>query len=161
MGTIQTGAARGARSSVAARLDRLPIGSFHKGIMWIMAYIFFFELGDLNTFGFAAPAVRIAWKLPLSSIGFITSAAFIGMLVGANVGGWFSDRVGRKKALVVTTLFYSVFSLLNACAWNTVGLFLTRLLTGVGISAMTVVGMTYISEMFPVKRRGSYQGWII
>jgi len=161
MGTIQAGAVRGARSSVAARLDRLPIGSFHKGIMWIMAYIFFFELGDLNTFGFAAPAVRIAWKLPLSSIGFITSAAFIGMLAGANVGGWFSDRVGRKKALVVTTLFYSVFSLLNACAWNTAGLFLTRLLTGVGISAMTVVGMTYISEMFPVKRRGSYQGWIM
>ncbi len=161
MGTIQASAVQGARPSVAARLDRLPIGSFHKGIMWMMAYIFFFELGDLNTFGFAAPAVRIAWKLPLSSIGFITSAAFIGMLVGANVGGWFSDRVGRKKALVVTTLFYSVFSLLNACAWNTAGLFFTRLLTGVGISAMTVVGMTYISEMFPVKRRGSYQGWIM
>ena len=26
---------------------------------------------------------------------------------------------------------------------------------------MTVVGMTYISEMFPAKRRGSYQGWIM
>jgi putative MFS transporter len=129
--------------------------------MWMMAYIFFFELGDLNTFGFAAPAIRIAWKLPLSTIGFITGAAFIGMLVGANVGGWISDRIGRKKALILTTLFYSVFSLLNAFAWNTAGLFLTRLLTGVGISAMTVVGMTYISEMFPVKRRGSYQGWIM
>ena len=78
----QSAAQRGTRVSAAARLDRLPIGSFHKGIMWIMAYIFFFELGDLNTFGFAAPAIRIAWKLPLSTIGFITSAAFIGMLVG-------------------------------------------------------------------------------
>lgn len=129
--------------------------------MWMMAYIFFFELGDLNTFGFAAPAIRIAWKLPLSTIGVITSAAFIGMLVGANVGGWFSDRVGRKRALIITTIFYSVSSLLNACVWSTAGLFLTRLATGVGISAMTVVGMTYISEMFPVKRRGSYQGWIM
>jgi putative MFS transporter len=149
------------RSSAAARLDRLPIGSFHKGIMWMMAYIFFFELSDLNTFGFAAPAIRIAWKLPLSTIGVITSAAFIGMLVGANCGGWFSDRVGRKRALIVTTLFYSLFSLLNALAWDVTGLFVTRLLTGVGISAMTVVGMTYISEMFPVKRRGSYQAWIM
>ena len=152
---------RAGRPSAAARLDRLPIGPFHKGIMWLMAYIFFFELGDLNTFGFAAPAIRIAWKLPLSTIGFITSAAFIGMLVGANCGGWISDRIGRKRALILTTLFYSVFSLLNAFAWNTAGLFLTRLLTGVGISAMTVVGMTYISEMFPVKRRGAYQAWIM
>jgi putative MFS transporter len=149
------------RKAAAARLDRLPIGSFHKGIMWMMAYIFFFELGDLNTFGFAAPAIRIAWKLPLSTIGFITSAAFIGMLLGAMCGGWFSDRVGRKRALIITTLWYSVSSLANACVWGTTGLFLTRLFTGIGISAMTVVGMTYISEMFPVKRRGSYQGWIM
>jgi putative MFS transporter len=158
---MDTGTKQLQRKAAAARLDRLPIGSFHKSIMWMMAYIFFFELGDLNTFGFAAPAIRIAWKLPLSTIGFITSAAFIGMLLGATCGGWFSDRVGRKRALIITTMVYSVFSLANACVWDTAGLFVTRLGTGVGISAMTVVGMTYISEMFPVKRRGSYQGWIM
>jgi len=85
----------------------------------------------------------------------------MGMLIGANLGGWFSDRVGRKRALLVTTLWYSTFSLLNACVWNPAGLFLTRLLTGAGLSAMAVVGMTYVSEMFPVKRRGSFQGWIM
>jgi putative MFS transporter len=26
---------------------------------------------------------------------------------------------------------------------------------------MTVVGMTYISEMFPAKRRGAFQGWVV
>jgi MFS transporter, putative metabolite:H+ symporter len=26
---------------------------------------------------------------------------------------------------------------------------------------MTVVAITYISEMFPATRRGSYQGWIV
>jgi MFS transporter, putative metabolite:H+ symporter len=40
-------------------------------------------------------------------------------------------------------------------------LFATRLLTGVGLSAMTVVGITYISEMFPAQLRGTYQGWIM
>ena len=39
-----------ARSSAAARLDRLPITSIHRQIMWIVAIVFFFELGDLNTF---------------------------------------------------------------------------------------------------------------
>jgi putative MFS transporter len=149
------------RRTAAARLDRLPIGSFHRRIMWLMAYIFFFELGDLNTFAFAAPALRINWHISISAIGFITSAAFIGMFVGATTGGWFSDQVGRKKALVLTTLWYSGFSLLNALVWNVTGLFVTRLLTGVGLSAMTVVGITYISEMFPAKRRGSFQGWVM
>ena len=85
----------GARYSASARLDRLPIGSFHKQAMWALAYVFFFELGDLNSFAFAAPALRVQWKLSVATIGIITSAAFIGMFVGAVAGGWFSDRVGR------------------------------------------------------------------
>ena len=40
------------RASAAARLDRLPIVFFHRRVMWLMSFIFFFELGDLNTFAF-------------------------------------------------------------------------------------------------------------
>jgi MFS transporter, putative metabolite:H+ symporter len=129
--------------------------------MWALAYVFFFELGDLNSFAFAAPALRVQWKLSVATIGIITSAAFIGMFVGAVTGGWFSDRVGRKKALLLTTAWYSVFSLLNAFAWNVASLFALRFLTGVGLSAMTAVAITYISEIFPAKKRGTYQGWIM
>ncbi|MGA2962998.1 MAG: MFS transporter [Candidatus Korobacteraceae bacterium] len=161
METISLDKSQGARPSAAARLDRLPIGSFHKQVMWLIAYVFFFELGDLNTFAFAAPALRVQWKLSIATIGIVTSAAFIGMFVGATTGGWFSDKVGRKKALLITTVWYSGFSLLNAFVWNVPGLFVTRFLTGVGLSAMTVVAITYISEIFPAKKRGTYQGWIM
>jgi len=148
-------------STAAARLDRLPVSSFHRDIVHLLAYIFFFELGDLNSFAFAAPGVRQAWHLDIDTISFITSASFVGMFIGSTAGGWFSDRVGRKRALIVTTIWYSGFSLLNAFAWNVPSLFATRLLTGVGLSSMTVVAMTYISEMFPARIRGSYQAWIL
>ena len=147
--------------SAAARLDRLPISSFHRDMITLLSYIFFFELGDLNSFAFAAPGVRQQWHLPIDTISYITSASFIGMFIGATTGGWLSDRVGRKRALVITTLWYSGFSLLNAFAWDVNSLFATRLLTGVGLSSMTVVAMTYISEMFPAKVRGKYQALIL
>lgn len=150
-----------ARPSAASRLDRLPVSSFHRDMVTLLAYIFFFELGDLNSFAFAAPGVRQAWHLSIDTISFITSASFVGMFIGATTGGWFSDRVGRKRALVLTTVWYSGFSLLNAFAWDTASLFATRLLTGVGLSSMTVVAMTYISEMFPARSRGSYQAKIL
>jgi putative MFS transporter len=147
--------------SSAARLDRLPLSNFHRDIVKLLAYIFFFELGDLNSFAFAAPGVRQAWNLTIATTSFITSASFVGMFIGATTGGWFSDRVGRKRALILTTLWYSGFSLLNAFAWDTPSLFALRLLTGVGLSAMTVIAMTYISEMFPASVRGKYQGRIL
>jgi MFS transporter, putative metabolite:H+ symporter len=149
------------RSTAAARLDRLPITAFHRRVMWLLGFVFFAELGGLNTFSFAAPAVMKDWNLSISTVSFIVSATFIGMFVGATTGGWFSDRVGRKKALIITTIWFSIFSLLNSVAWAPASLFIARFLTGVGLSAMTVVGVTYINEIFPAARRGAYQGWIV
>ena len=150
-----------ARVSAAARLNRLPMVSYYKRLTWLLGFVFFFNMGDINTLSFAAPALQKYWNLSIATIGYLTSATFVGMFIGSTFGGWFSDRVGRKKALILTTLWYAGFSLANAAVWETIGLFATRLLTGVGISAMTVVGITYISEMYPAKVRGSYQGWIM
>ena len=150
-----------AQYSAAARLERIPISSFQHQIMWILGFAFFFEIGDVNTFSYAAPAILSQWHLSISEISFIVSATFVGMFVGAVSGGWFSDQVGRKRALIYTTLWYSGFSLLNAFVWGPRGLFVTRLLTGMGLSAMAVIGTTYISEMIPAAKRGTYQGLIM
>jgi putative MFS transporter len=149
------------RISASARLDRLPIFSFHREMMWLLAFCFFFELGNINTFAFAAPAIRSQWGISLATIGNVTAATFIGMAIGATFGGRFADLVGRKKALIATTLWFSVASLLNALAFEPYGLFGARLLTGVGLSAMTAIGITYCAEMFPAKSRGSYQGRVL
>ena len=147
--------------SIAARLDRLPVGSFHRRTAALLAYVFFFELGDLNSFAYAAPALRQQWHLSIGTIATVTSASFVGMFIGATSAGAFSDRVGRRRALMTTTIWYSAMSLFNACAWDVPSLFAARLLTGVGLSGMTVVGMTYIGEMFPSRIRGSYQAHIL
>jgi MFS transporter, putative metabolite:H+ symporter len=145
----------------AARLDRLAISAFHRRTAALLAYVFFFELGDLNSFAYAAPALRQQWQLSISTIATITSASFVGMFIGAMTAGTISDHIGRKRALMLTTLWYSSMSLLNAFAWSVPSLFAARLLTGVGLSGMTVVAMTYIGEMFPSRVRGAFQARIL
>src|SRR5882762_6972935 len=149
------------RISAAARLDRLPIFSFHRWILVLLSFCFFFELGDINTFAPAAPEIRSQWHISIITISWITAATFFGMFVGATTGGWFSDRVGRKRGLIIATFWFSFFSLLNALAWEPIGLFVARMLTGIGLSAMTAIGITYIAEMFPATRRGTFQGWVM
>jgi len=145
----------------ATRLDRLPVSAFHRRTAALLAYVFFFELGDLNSFAYAAPALRQQWQLSIATIATITSASFVGMFIGATTAGTLSDHIGRKRALMLTTLWYSSLSLLNAFAWSVPSLFAARLLTGVGLSGMTVVAMTYIGEMFPSRVRGAYQARIL
>jgi MFS transporter, putative metabolite:H+ symporter len=147
--------------TAAERLDRLAISTFHRRTALLLAYVFFFELGDLNSFAYAAPALRQQWNLSIQTIATITSASFVGMFVGAMSAGTLSDHIGRKRALILTTRWYSAMSLLNACAWSVPTLFAARLRTGVGLSGMTVVAMTYIGEVFPSRVRGAFQARIL
>jgi putative MFS transporter len=146
-------------SNVANRLDRLPISSVHRTVLIGLALAYFFELGDISTFSFAAPALIKYSHMTIATISFITSATFFGMFLGAVSGGWFADKVGRKRALIYAIVCYTLFSLLNAAAWDPITLGVTRCLTGIGLAAMTIIANTYISEFFPATSRGKYQGW--
>jgi MFS transporter, putative metabolite:H+ symporter len=144
---------------IAARVDRLPVSRFHKRLLLLVSLPFFFDISDIFTFSYAAPALVKEWGLQISSIAMLTSAGFFGMFVGATLGGMLSDKIGRKKALMIYVVFYSVFSLANALATDIPMLMITRVLTGVGISSATAVVMAYIAELFPAKTRGTWQSW--
>src|ERR1051325_11784802 len=92
----------------AERLDPAAFSWFYRVTAALLAYVFFFELGDLNSFAYAAPALRQQWQLSLQTIATITSASFIGMFVGATTAGALSDHVGRKRALLAYGFFFEL-----------------------------------------------------
>ncbi|MGA2510308.1 MAG: MFS transporter, partial [Candidatus Acidiferrales bacterium] len=61
-----------------ARLNRLPVTSFHRQLTWLLGLVFFFDMADINTFSFAAPAILKAWHLSISTVAVLTSATFAG-----------------------------------------------------------------------------------
>lgn len=146
-------------SNAGNRLDRLPIATFHKWILVAVSFAYFFEFADTNTFAVVAPQLVKQWGISMNTVAYITSISFLGMFIGSVIGGWIADKLGRKKGLVITVAFFSIFSLLNAVAWNPLSLGVFRFITGMGLSAMTIVSSTYISEIFPAKLRGKYQGY--
>jgi putative MFS transporter len=95
--------------------------------------------------------------ITLSDVAAITSAGFFGMFVGAAIGGWFADFLGRRKALIWSVIWFSLFSILTGLSFNVPMLLITRFLTGVGMSALTVISITYLAELMPKDRRGRLQ----
>jgi MFS transporter, putative metabolite:H+ symporter len=148
-------------SNAGNRLDRLPIASFHKFILFAVSFAYFFEFADTNTFAVVAPQLIRTWGITVDTVAYITSISFLGMFLGSIIGGQLADKLGRRKALILSVSFFSVFSLLNAAAWDALSLGLFRFLTGMGLAAMTIVTNTYIAEMFPASLRGKYQALAI
>jgi putative MFS transporter len=144
-----------------ARLDSLPIGTFHRRVLAALAFAFFFELADLSSFAYAAPGLRRYGGLEVHDIAAINSAGFAGMFIGATTGGRVADRLGRKRTMVMAIVWYSVASVGNAAVSGVPGLLTMRLLTGVGLSALTVVAMTYLSETMPAALRGRMQSAVL
>ncbi|WP_067896909.1 MFS transporter [Nocardia vaccinii] len=144
--------------AVDARLDRISvITRSHRTWVALLGIFFTFDLVDLNTFAYVAPALRSEWGLSITTVGVVTSASFLGMFVGGLLGGRLADRYGRRPTILVAATFYSVCSLLSALSVDAVMLAVTRVLTGFGLQAMTGVLLVYVTEMFPRDKRGRYQ----
>jgi MFS family permease len=89
----------------------------------------------------------------VASYGSILFALF---LIGwglALVWGPVADRFGRARTLMLTILWFSLFTFLSALANNVWTLGIFRLLAGMGIGGEWSVGATFISEEWPEKRR--------
>ncbi|KAA9166093.1 MFS transporter [Amycolatopsis acidicola] len=149
--------APGTGPRLLARFGRIPVATrSHLGWAFLLAGVFLFELADLNTFALVAPELRKQWHLSVASVGLVTGLGFVGMFFGSWIGGWLSDRYGRKKPLIWSSVWFSVCSVLSAFTANLALLGVFRVLTGVGLTAMTAVALTYVSEMYPRELRGRY-----
>ena len=147
--------------TLTSRMDRLPgVGRSHTVWIVLLGALFLCDFADNNALAYVAPAIRAQWHLSLEAIGALTAMTFLGQLVGAILGGRLADRFGRKRTLLGATYLYVVCSLVCAVAPNIAVLGAARVLTGVGLQAMTGVILVYVSEMFPAASRGRFQALV-
>jgi len=145
--------------TIAARIDRLPISSMHRRLLWVVAIPLFFDISDIFTFSNAAPILRQLWHLTKQDIALATSAGFLGMAIGGAFGGVIADRIGRVRAMMLFTAIFSLFSLATGFAADLTQIVFLRFATGLGIASATVSVITYIAEIYPAKVRGRWQSW--
>ncbi|MGY6019877.1 MFS transporter [Streptomyces spinosirectus] len=148
-------------SNALNRLNRLPIGRFHKVTLLAVSFAYFFEFADINTFATTAPKLIKLWGVTIDQVAYVTSLSFVGMFIGSIVAGTMADRWGRKRALLLTTLWFGVFSFASVFSWDIVSLGVFRVLTSAGLAAMTVVAVIYVNELYPAAVRGKYQAYAI
>jgi MFS family permease len=86
----------------------------------------------------------------------ISSWGLLGMVIGGALGGIISDKIGRKKMLVIAIIFYGAFTLPQAYATDFTFYAATRLIAGLGVGSCIPVVTTCFSETIPSKNRGVF-----
>ncbi|MCI1984691.1 MAG: MFS transporter [Bifidobacteriaceae bacterium] len=92
--------------------------------------------------------------------GLIGVAALVGVFLGASVGGWLTDMVGRKKMFIIDVASIIVFSLLSAFVQNALEIVILRFLVGVVVGADYPIATSMITEFTPRKYRAYSMGFL-
>ncbi|SDX99902.1 3-(3-hydroxy-phenyl)propionate transporter MhpT [Acinetobacter kyonggiensis] len=114
-----------------------------------------FEGFDLQSMGVAAPRMRAEFGLDNAQMAWAFSAATLGTLPGALLGGRFADKIGRKKVLMFSILLFGIMSILTAFASQYSVLILIRFLTGLGMGGALPMMITLASEAVSDKYKGT------
>jgi MFS transporter, putative metabolite:H+ symporter len=138
------------------RLEQLPLTRFHMKLRFVIGVATFFDLFDAIMIAFVVPALIAPWRLTPPQIGVLISAAYVGQFVGALGFGWLAGKIGRRRTILITTVFYGVGSLMVAASWNYPSMLLLRVLQGIGLGGEVPVASAYLSEWVAASRRGRY-----
>lgn len=123
--------------------------------IWILSAMGIFLDGfDLFIISIALPLIIRDLSPSPVLIGAIGSAAVIGAIFGASIGGILTDRFGRKSIYIVDLLLFIIFSFCCGIAWDISSLIIFRFLLGIGVGADYPICASYVSEFMPSALRG-------
>jgi sugar porter (SP) family MFS transporter len=118
----------------------------------LAGFLFGFDTAVIS--GADQPIQKLWNTSPAFHSWFIMSMALWGTVFGSLLGGFPTDRLGRKQTLFWIGVLYFLSALGSAIAWDQTSLSIFRFIGGIGVGASSVAAPTYISEISPAKDRG-------
>jgi len=144
--------------NAGARLDRLPLSSFHRRILMLIGIGMFFDGFDVYV---AATVLGATLKTGFSTLAQnaqFVSLTFVGMMLGSFITGFLGDRYGRRFTYQANLIIFGLASVAAAFAPSMLVLILLRCVMGLGLGAELVVGYAAMTEFVPPQARGKWVG---
>lgn len=129
------------------------------GYLWTIAFVA--ALGgllfgyDWVVIGGAKPFYEVYFHLSSDAqVGWANSCALIGCFAGSLIAGQASDRIGRKRVLVLSAFLFAISSVMTGWAAAFSSFIFWRIAGGVAIGLASNVSPMYIAEISPAAWRG-------
>jgi len=109
---------------------------------------------DRQTLSLLAPYLKVEYHWTNSDYANIVIAFRVAYTLGQIIFGIFMDRVGTRRGLTLTVVWYSLVSMLTSLAKGFYSFAGLRFLLGAGESANWPAATKAVSEWFPKRERG-------
>jgi SP family arabinose:H+ symporter-like MFS transporter len=94
------------------------------------------------------------YQLSAAMTGWAASCALIGCMIGAMIAGGLSDKLGRRKVLMISAWAFAISSVGIMIPLSLNMFIFFRMIGGIGIGIASILSPMYISEIAPASIRG-------
>jgi MFS family permease len=120
---------------------------------WLMMSSILVEAWDLYSIAFVLVFIRDQYHPDPLLLGLAAARTQGGALVGALIGGWLSDKIGRRIMFLSTMIMFIILALAQAFVTSVGWLVVVRFALGVPLGSDISNGYTYIMESMPKGKR--------
>lgn len=128
------------------------IGTYNpKGtrVGWLMMSSILVEAWDLYSIAFVLVFINAQYHPAPWLLGLAAAGTQGGALVGAILGGWLADKIGRRVMFLATMIMFIFFALIQAFVPSVGWLVVVRLILGIPLGSDISNGYTYIMDSMP------------
>lgn len=141
-------------------IDNSKISSFH---VWLITWLFLviaFDGYDVVVYGASVPSLIQEWGISDVTAGAIGSYTVIGTALGAVIFGMLSDKIGRKKIILLTTFLFSFFTMISGFATGPILFAIFRIIAGIGLGGVMPNVIALATEFSPKRVRSAIISFI-
>lgn len=114
-------------------------------------FLFGFDAGIISgVMSYAGPQ----FNLNDAQTGWVVSSPSFAAMIAMLIAGRLSDRIGRKKILILVAFLYALSAVTSAFAISYETLYISRMVGGIAFGAALILAPTYIAEISTAKNRG-------
>ena len=112
----------------------------------------------MDTFGvgFIGPYLTKQYNISIGALATVYTGTVVASLIGAVICAPLSDRVGRRRMLIATSLIMGPCTILAAFAHNFLLLFLLRFLIGMAFGAALPIAIAMVADYAPKRRKSLF-----
>ncbi len=147
--------AAGKTLDVAEFLQGLKFNRYHLQLLVLCSLVTFFDGQDFSALTYALPYIRDDMGIDDTMTGYVSSAAFLGQMIGSLVGSYLGDIFGRRPVIIWCTIGSAVMTALVGFAGSPEQLIVLRFISGLAIGGLLAPVWALSIESMPKSMRAT------